>query len=383
MTYTEVQNILAGDEFLIEKYSDVYEDILLYQDISKKLMEHRLKRGEMRMNIPEPFILENNEGEIISIEKRVQDESHEIIETLMVLTNECVAKKFYDLTVPFVYRVHEKPDEEKVKKISQLLKNLGVPNRLDVDGDKPSSYQKIIEKITGDPKEKILTILILRSMMKARYAPTCLGHFSLASPFYCHFTSPIRRYPDLVIHRIIKKYINGESVEDLKLKYKSFVERASEQSSTTERNADEAEREVDDYKKAVYMNKFLGEEFVGIISGVQEFGIFVELENGIEGMVRLDDLPSDEYEYDDMSLSLNGKNNHYRIGDEIKVVVAATNTRLRQIDFTLSGVEPDNNNTLIKKKNLKNIAKNNKKTLKNNKKSAKNEKKSSKSRKKR
>lgn len=372
MTYTEVQNILAGDELLIEKYSDVYEDILDYQIISKKLMQQRLKRGEIRMNIPEPFILENEAGEIISIEKRVQDESHEIIESLMVLTNECVAKKFYDLGIPFVYRVHEKPDEEKVKKVSVLLKNLGVANQLEKDGDKPMSYQKIINQITGDVKEKILTILILRSMMKARYAPSCLGHFGLASTYYCHFTSPIRRYPDLVIHRIIKQYTHGESVEDLKLKYKAFVERACEQSSTTERNADEAEREVDDYKKAVYMSKFLGETFKGIVSGVQEFGIFVELENGIEGLVRLDDLPSDEYEYDENSLKLFGKHNHFTIGDELEVLVAATNTRLRQIDFTIANVEPNNNNVLIKKrkkeeksiKNTRKISKNSKNSKK-------------------
>ena len=350
MTYTEVQNILNGDELLIEKYSDVYQDILDYQHIAKTLMQQRLKRGEMRMNIPEPFILENAEGEIISIEKRVQDESHEIIEALMVLTNECVAKKCYDIALPFVYRVHEKPDQEKVKKISQLLKNLGVANQLDRDGDKPISYQKIIDKITGDPKEKILTILILRSMMKARYASTCLGHFSLASEFYCHFTSPIRRYPDLIIHRIIKEHLHGKSVEDLKIKYKDIVNRASEQSSTTERNADEAEREIDDYKKSVYMSKFIGEEFEGIISGVQEFGIFVELDNGVEGLVRLDDLPSDEYEYDDMSLSLHGKHNHFTIGDDIKVVVANTNTKLHQIDFTIANVEPNNSNILIKNK---------------------------------
>ncbi len=349
MTYTEVQNILKGDEFLIEKYADVIEDIKAYQEISLKLKEQKKKRGEIRMNLPEPFILENSLGEIVSIENRVQDESHEIIESLMVLTNECVAKKFYDLGLPFVYRVHEKPDEEKVKKLSQLLKNMGVVNQLEKDGDQPKSYQKIINKIVDTPKEKILRKLILRSMMKARYAPACLGHFGLASTHYCHFTSPIRRYPDLQIHRIIKQYINGVPVADLKLKYKSIVEKASEQSSKTEKNADEAEREVDDYKKAVYMTKFLGEQFTGIISGVQEFGIFVELENGIEGLVRLDNLPMDEYVYDDLSLTLFGKHHHYTIGDSVEIIVANTNTRLRQIDFDLVGVEKGNRNFVINK----------------------------------
>lgn len=352
MTYTEVQKILAGDEFLIEKYADVYEDILCYQEIRNKLKEKRKANGEIRFNLPEPFILENSQGEIISIENRVQDESHEIIECLMVLTNEVVAKTFFDLAIPFVYRVHEKPDEQKVAQISELLKNMGVANTLKTDGDKPISYQKIIEKIEGTPKERTLTKLILRSMMKARYAPACLGHFGLASEFYCHFTSPIRRYPDLMIHRIIKQYINGVPKEELKIKYPSIVERASEQSSVTERNADEAEREVDDYKKAVYMSKFLGEKFTGTISGVQEFGVFVELENGIEGLVKLDYLPQDEYVYDDMTLTLHGANHHFTIGDELEVVVAGTNTRLRQIDFELFGVEKSHN--FVTKKNEKN-----------------------------
>jgi len=339
MTYTEVQNILEGNEFLTEKYADVYEDIKLYQAIAKKLEEDRLSRGEIRMNIPEPFILENQAGEIVSIEKREQDESHKIIESLMILANECVAKKYFDLSIPFVYRVHEKPDEERVKRLGELLKNMGVPNQLEINGDQPMSYQKIIDFISGTPKERTLTVMILRSMMKARYAPTCLGHFGLANTYYCHFTSPIRRYPDLLIHRIIKAEINGVPRDDLKMKYLAFVERASEQASTTEKNADEAEREVDDYKKAVYMSKFLGETFTGLISGVQEFGIFVELENGIEGLVRLEDLPMDEYVYDEMSLTLHGAMHHYTIGDEVEVIVANTNTRLRQIDFDLAGVE--------------------------------------------
>ncbi|MBO5954459.1 MAG: ribonuclease R [Clostridia bacterium] len=363
MTYTEVQNILGGDEFLIEKYADVYEDILAYQEIANKLKEKRRANGEIRFNLPEPFILENAQGEIISIENRVQDESHEIIECLMVLTNEVVAKTFFDLVIPFIYRVHEKPDEQKVAQLSELLKNMGVANTLKTDGDKPMSYQKIIDKIEGTPKEKTLTKLILRSMMKARYAPACLGHFGLASEFYCHFTSPIRRYPDLVIHRIIKEYINGVPKDELKMKYSNFVERASEQSSVTEKNADECEREVDDYKKAVYMSKFLGEKFVGTISGVQEFGVFVELENGIEGLVKLDYLPQDEYVYDEMSLTLHGANNHFTIGDELEVVVASTNTRLRQIDFEIFGVEKSHN--YVTKKN----AKPEKKTLKHARKS--------------
>jgi len=380
MTYTEVQNMLNGDELLIEKFSDVYDDILAYREIREKLVQIKRNRGEIRMNLPEPFILENSQGEIVSIENRVQDESHEIIESLMVLTNECVAKTFYDLALPFVYRVHEKPDEEKQGRLSQLLKNMGVSNELEDYGDQPVTYQKIIDKIKDDPKEKILTKLILRSMMKARYAPTCLGHFGLASEFYCHFTSPIRRYPDLLIHRIIKQYINGVPKQDLKLKYKSIVERASEQSSETERNADEAEREMDDYKKSVYMSKRLGEQFSGIISGVQEFGIFVELENGIEGLVKLDWLPADDYVYDDMSLTLYGQHNHFTIGDSVEIIVANANTHLHQIDFELVGVEKSLRNFVVRKDNKEKNKKSNKnnKNFTNSKKKQSNSKKSSK-----
>lgn len=375
MTYTEVQNMLEGDELLLEKYADVKDDILTYQYISNKLKEQKHKRGEISMNLPEPFILENDKGEIVSIENRVQDESHEIIESLMVLTNECVAKTFCDLKIPFVYRVHEKPDEEKVKRLSQLLKNMGISNQLEQNGDQPCEYQKILEKIKGLSKEKIITKLVLRTMMKARYSPICLGHFGIASENYCHFTSPIRRYPDLQIHRIIKQYLNGVPKQELKIKYQPIVERASEHSSETERNADEAERAVDDYKKAVFMTKFVGEEFDAIISGVQEFGIFVELDNGIEGLVKLDDLPKDDYVYDDMNLTLFGAYNHYTIGDNVKVVLASSNPVLRHIDFTLAGVKNEIGNNVINKnadkksrgKSLKILGKNSKSSKKSQK----------------
>lgn len=339
MTYTEVKGILEDDELLIEKFKDVHKEILDFQFISNKLSEKRIQRGEIRMNLPEPFVLENETGEIISIESRIQDESHRIIESLMVLCNECVAKRFFDLSLPFVYRVHEKPDEEKIAKLSALLKNMKIAHQLDDDGQNPMTYQRIINNIKDDPKERTLTKLILRTMMKAKYNPTCLGHFGLASEFYCHFTSPIRRYPDLMIHRVIKEFLHTKDKEDLKRKYKSIVSQASEQSSITEKNAEECERAVDDYKKALYMSKFIGDTFIGTISGVQEFGIFVELDNGIEGLVRTEYLPIDNYIYDDSKLSISGNKHHYTIGDSVKVIVSNVNIKYRQIDFDLAGSE--------------------------------------------
>ena len=337
MTYTEIGAILSGDELLKEKYAYVYQDILIYQQLSLALKNERAKRGEIRFNLPESLILENEAGEIVSITKREQDEPHEIIESLMIKANEVVAELAFKKKLPFVYRVHEKPDSEKVTRLAEILKGMGIANTLATDGEQPQAYQKIIEKIAGTPKEKTLTMLTLRTMMKARYAPTCLGHFGLASTYYCHFTSPIRRYPDLMIHRLLKYYLNGVPVSDLQDKYNTIVERVSDSSSTAERNADEAERDVDDYKKAVYMSKFLGEEFTGTVSGVQEYGLFIELENGVEGLLKVESLPYDEYEYNDKKLALIGREHRYEIGDEVKVIVSASNPYTRQIDFDLSG----------------------------------------------
>lgn len=369
MTYTEITKIFEGDALVIEKYADLYKDILTMRDIANKFKADRLKQGEIRFNLPEPFILENAAGEIVTIEKRVQDEAHELIESFMVKANEIVAKWAGNL--PFVYRVHEKPDSEKVLRLSELLTNLGVANNLKLNGDQPAAYQQIVDKIAGTPKEKILSYLILRTMMKARYAPTCLGHFGLALTHYCHFTSPIRRYPDLLIHRIIKSVLAGTPKAEVKAHFTDTVERASIQASDTEKIADEAERAVDDYKKAVYMQKFLGEEFDGIISGVQEFGIFVELDNGIEGMIKTDYLPLDEYIYDEDKMTIYGKSHHYTIGDSVRVVVSNINTLARQIDFDLAGVEKPlknfivnknkaNKNAWDKKENSKNLLKNKK-----------------------
>ena len=235
---------------------------------------------------------------------------------------------------------------------------MGVSNNLEIEGDKPAAYQKIMDKIAKSPKEQTLAVLTLRTMMKARYSPTCIGHFGLASEYYCHFTSPIRRYPDLITHRVIKCYLNGMPASEIREKFSDFIMRASERCSENEKTADEAERAVDDYKKAVYMKNFLGQEFDAVISGVQEFGIFAELDNGIEGMIKADNLPFDNYEYDDMSLTLKGKQHSFTIGDKVRIVVSNVNTQLRQIDFDLAGVEHQvkdfiNNKTFNRGENLK------------------------------
>lgn len=336
MTYTKVQKMLDGDKDTIKEYKDIYKDVLLYAEISAKLKKLREARGEIRFDIPEPVVVENDKGEIDRIEKTVQDESHELIESLMILANEVVAETFFTKKLPFVYRVHEKPDSSKVTKLVDVFKGLGINANIDTENPTFYDYQKLVSKIEDDPRKNTLIKLILRSMMKACYSDKCLGHFGIASTFYCHFTSPIRRYPDLLIHRIIKHYLNGEMGKNLHLEFDDVVDSASTQSSLTEKRADEAERAVDDYKKALYMKNHLGEVYEGTISGVHEFGVFVELDNTIEGLIRFEYLPVDSYDYDDKAQILKGTRHSYRLGDKLQVVCVNANTKLRQIDFDLA-----------------------------------------------
>lgn len=336
MTYTKVQKMLDGDQDTIKEYKDIYNDVLLYAEISSKLKKLREARGEIRFDIPEPVVVENDKGEIDRIEKTVQDESHELIESLMILANEVVAETFFTKKLPFVYRVHEKPDSSKVTKLVDVFKGLGINANIDTENPTFYDYQKLVSKIDDDPRKTTLVKLILRSMMKACYSDKCLGHFGIASTFYCHFTSPIRRYPDLLIHRIIKHFLDGETGKNLHLEFDDIVDSASTQASLTERIADEAERAVDDYKKALYMKNHLGEIYEGTVSGVHEFGVFVELDNTIEGLIRFEYLPVDSYDYDDKAQILKGIRHSYRLGDKLQVVCVNANTKLRQIDFDLA-----------------------------------------------
>lgn len=336
MTYTNIQKMLDGDKEVIDGYKDIYDDVLTYADISKKLKALRKARGEIRLDIPEPKVYEKANGEIDRIEKEMQDESHELIESLMILANETIAEKFFSKKLPFVYRIHEKPDSAKVTKLNDTFKALGINANIDSESPSFYDYQKLVDKLEDDPRKFTLMKIILRSMMKASYSEKCLGHFGIASSFYCHFTSPIRRYPDLLIHRIIKHYLAKESVKNLHYEFDEKVASCSMQASLTEKRADEVERAVDDYKKALYMKEHLGEVYDGTISGVHEFGIFVELDNTIEGLIRFEYLQPDSYDYDEKSQVLKGLRHCYKLGDSIKVVCVNANTRLRQIDFDLA-----------------------------------------------
>lgn len=355
MTYTKVQKMIDGDKETINEYKDIYQDILSYVEISKKLKEKRYARGEIRFEIPEPVITENEDGSIAKIEKQPIDESHQLIESLMILCNEVIAKTYFTKKYPFVYRVHEKPETERVESLIDMLKALHVNASINTKDIKPYDFQKILDTLEGDIRKDTINKIILRTMMKARYAPECLGHFGIASTFYCHFTSPIRRYPDLMIHRIIKASLKGQKAKESHLHFDEIVAKACEQSSLTEKRADEVEREVDDYKKALYMKQYLGEVYDGVVSGVQEFGVFVELDNTIEGMIKFENLPIDNYDYDPKIMQLSGSKHSYSLGDKVQIMVVAANTHTRRIEFELADrVKPSSLEEIAKQKDKAN-----------------------------
>ena len=358
MTYTKIQKMLEGDKQLLEEYKDMAQDVNDYVEISKKLKEKRYARGEIRFNIPEPVITENEDGSIAKIEKMPIDESHQLIESLMILANEVVAKTYFSKKYPFVYRVHEKPELERVEKLIDMLKALHINVSINTKDIKPYDFQKVLDDLGDDPRKDTINKIILRTMMKARYAPECLGHFGIASTFYCHFTSPIRRYPDLMIHRIIKASLNGQKAKESRMHFEEIVAKACEQSSLTEKRADEVEREVDDYKKALYMKQYLGEVYEGVVSGVQEFGVFVELDNTIEGMIKFENLPIDNYDYDPKTMQLSGSRHSYSLGDKVEIMVVASNTHTRRIEFELADrVKPSSLEEIARQKDKANKAK--------------------------
>ena len=257
----------------------------------------------------------------------------------MLSANETIAEKFYWLDAPFIYRVHEEPDLDKVKELNKFLFNFGLKVKISNEKVYPKEVSKILEEIKGTEQEKVISTLILRTLKVARYESENKGHFGIASKYYCHFTSPIRRYPDLFIHRIISKYLD-ESYDVSENFVEDFKEKAEEramQSSEREKIATKVERDSEDLKKAEYMENKIGEEYEGIVSSVTQFGIFVELENTIEGLVRFDNMGNEYFIYDEDRKQLIGEKSGktYRIGDRVKIKVISANKMLRQIDFSI------------------------------------------------
>ncbi|WP_244834895.1 ribonuclease R [Clostridium sp. BJN0001] len=343
MTYTAVNKILKdNDKELIEKYDYLYDDFKAMEELCRILKAKREKRGSIDFEIEESKITLDDNGKPIDIRPYEREIGNRMIEEFMLVANETVAEHMYWTELPFVYRIHEDPDEEKLQKFKEFIYNLGYTVHWKEDIH-PKTFQEVLEKVKGKSEETVVNTLLLRSMMQAKYSPTCSGHFGLAAKYYCHFTSPIRRYPDLQIHRIIKEYLHGSLEEKRINKLKNIVGYAAKQSSERERLAQDAEREVDDLKKTEFMKDRIGQEFDGIISSITSFGIFVELPNTVEGLIHVTDLDDDYYIFDEAHLCLTGERYKkvYRLGQKIKIVCVNVDIPNREIFFNIAGKEEE------------------------------------------
>lgn len=340
MNYDDVSDILedALTPALRTRYEHILEELELMKDLAHKLKQKRERRGSIDFDFAETKIQLDGNGKPIFIGKAERRIGHRIIEDFMLAANETVAEHMFWLELPFVYRIHETPSPEKIEALNKFLNHFGYKVKGNVEEVHPKAIQQLIEEVTGKKEEHVISKMALRSLKQAKYSPNNDGHFGLSAKYYCHFTSPIRRYPDLQIHRIIKEMIAGKLSEKRIAELKKIVEEVSIQSSEKERNAELAEREVDDMKMAEYMMDHIGETFTGIISSVTSFGLFIELDNTIEGLLRVDNLDDDFYVYDEARLQLVGERTRkiYALGDEIEVVVTKADPALREIDFELA-----------------------------------------------
>ena len=345
MTYTEVSDILEKDDEKLKKtFAKVADDFFTAEKLARILMKRREKRGAIDFDFPEAKIILNNDGDVVDIKQYERRISNRIIEEFMLITNETVAEHFFWLNMPFVYRVHETPAHEKIETLNKFISTFGYVIKGDLESVHPKALQGIIEQIHGKTEEKAISTIMLRSLKQARYSPECVGHFGLAAQYYSHFTSPIRRYPDLQIHRIIKEFLNGKISQKRQDQLAQIVDYASTQSSEREREAELAERDVKDIYKARYMEDRVGEEFVGIVSSVTSFGMFIELDNTVEGLVRLADMNDDYYIFDENTFTILGERTKklYRIGDVVKIKVEKVNVDFKDIDFKLLGKIEEN-----------------------------------------
>jgi len=337
MTYTDVTKILRdNDPDLIKRYDYLYEDFKAMEELCNILNRKRMQRGALDFDFEECKIILDEKGKPVEVKPYERDIANRIIEEFMIVCNETIAEHMFWANIPFVYRIHEDPDYEKIMHFNEFVHNLGYKVKFAKDIH-PKMLQEVLESAKGKKEQPIVDMLLLRSLKQARYSPECSGHFGLASKYYCHFTSPIRRYPDLIIHRIIKEYLKGKIDEKRIEKLKAVVEKAAKQSSDMERLADEAERETEDLKKAEYMAERIGEIYTGIISSVTHFGMFVELPNTIEGLVHINSMTDDYYIFDENLYALIGEETRkiYRLGDEVKVKVHRVDIESRNIDFVL------------------------------------------------
>ena len=331
MTYNKVNKILAGDEALRGEYAFLVETAQEMNELAHALYKRRIERGALELDIPEAQITVDENGRPVAIQYRDRGESEKLIEEFMLQANEAVAEYMCKRGFPTVYRVHENPDPEKLRVFAQFARPFGYR----IDPSKPEDtfqFQTVLRGAKNDPKQRILPTLLLRSLARARYADECIGHYGLKAKFYLHFTSPIRRYPDLVAHRMLQKALTGEAFTAAD---ENWCEDAAAQSTTREQAADNCERDIDKLYIAAYMKQFIGEEFDAEVSGVQAFGVFAALENGCEGLIRIELLAGDYYQYDEQHMALVGRHTgkRFTIGTPIRVKLIAASEVTGQIDF--------------------------------------------------
>ena len=338
MSYTSVKKILADrDEEEIREYKELVPMFERMRELSVIPRERRKKRGSIDFDFPETKMVLDENGEPLEIRPYDRNVATKIIEDFMLLANETVAEDYFWQELPFVYRTHEAPDEEKIRALATFINNFGYSMHIGANELRPKEIQKLLGKVEGTPEEALISRLALRSMKQARYTPENTGHFGLAANYYTHFTSPIRRYPDLQIHRIIKDNLRGRMNEDKMAHYHSILPDVTKHASEMERRADEAERETIKLKKVEYMQQHLGEVFEGVISSITKWGMYVELENTIEGLVHVANMTDDHYDYYESRYEMVGarRGKVYKLGQKILVRVAAADKLMRTIDFEI------------------------------------------------
>lgn len=338
MSYTNVQKILDNsDKKVVKRYEKYISHFKLMEELAHILKDRRSKDGSLNLDLPETKVILDERGFAIDITKYEMYFANEIIEQFMLTANETIAEKFYWLEAPFIYRVHENPDMDKVKELNKFLFNMGYRVKCNNEEVHPTAFAHVLNEAKGKPEERVISNLILRTLKVARYESENKGHFGIASKYYCHFTSPIRRYPDLFIHRIISRYLKQSYIlsEEEKEKYSTQATKYAEISSECEKIAQKVERESVDIKIAEYMEGHIGEEYDGIISSITSFGVFVELDNTAQGLVRFDKLGDEYFIYDENMKTLQGEKTKtmYHIGDKMRVRVIRADKLSRQIDF--------------------------------------------------
>ena len=344
----EIEDKITAEEYeriknTANKYSQFIEHFLRMRELKDILKKRRDLNGSLNLNIPESKIILNKNGVAVDVQKYDYLESNEVIEQFMLTANETVAESFYYVQAPFIYRNHEIPEMEKIDELNKFLFGLGYKIRGIKKDDEssvhPKAFAQILDEVNGKSEEKVVSNLILRTLKVAKYESENKGHFGIASKCYCHFTSPIRRYPDLFIHRVISSYLKHDyNINDeLREKYGIEAVKYAESSSERERVAQKVERDAEKIKKAEYMQKKIGEQYDGVVSGVTQFGMFVELENTVEGLIRFEDLGNEYFDYDDQRKTLRGEksNKTYRVGDKVRIEVKSADKTTRRIDFKL------------------------------------------------